>query len=160
WRMGEGSAAANADAKPYAFAAGLRAVQQHCDRIGLDATVEMSPLTGYHRVRRRLSGRPSVSAIVPTGGARGPVRGASRTFVGDAIRIVEQRCTYPVHEWIVVADHSTLGDVVDELAGLCPARLRVVWYDDAFNFAAKVNLGAAHATGEYLWLLNDDVELI
>jgi len=33
-------------------------------------------------------------------------------------------------------------------------------YDRPFNFAEKINLGAAHAEGEYLLLLNDDVEVV
>jgi GT2 family glycosyltransferase len=35
----------------------------------------------------------------------------------------------------------------------------LVWYDRPFNFSEKVNLGAAHATGDLLLLLNDDVEV-
>ena len=39
-------------------------------------------------------------------------------------------------------------------------QVRLVDYDDAFNFSAVVNLGAAHASGEHLLLLNDDTEVI
>src|SRR5262249_4839203 len=86
WRMGAGSAAANPDAKPYAFAAGLHAVQAHCDRVGLDATVEMLPWPGYHRLRRRLAVQPTVSVVIPTAGSSGLVWGAERYHVVDAVR--------------------------------------------------------------------------
>jgi GT2 family glycosyltransferase len=38
--------------------------------------------------------------------------------------------------------------------------LKVVWYDRPFNFSEKINLGAAHATGELLLMLNDDMQVI
>ena len=160
WRMGAGSAAANPDAKPYAFEAGRRAVQDQCDRLGIDATVEMLPQRGYHRLRRRLSSRPSVSAIVPTSGSGGIVWGRERVFVVDAVRSVVERSTVPVDEWVVVVDRDTNAATVDELVAVCGGRLRLVWYEPPFNFSAKINLGAAYASSELLWLLNDDVELI
>jgi GT2 family glycosyltransferase len=160
WRIGAGSAAANPEAKPYAFEAGVRAVQDHCRRTGLDATVEMLPWAGYHRVRRRVHGTPSVSAIVPTAGASGSVWGQGRTFVVDAVRSIVERSTRPVDEWIVVADAGTPKSCRAELGRVLGSRLRIVEFARPFNFAEKINLGAAHASGEHLLLLNDDVELV
>src|SRR5699024_6007263 len=37
--------------------------------------------------------------------------------------------------------------------------LRVIRYEGAFNFSAINNFGAQHANGEYLLLLNNDVEM-
>jgi GT2 family glycosyltransferase len=160
WRMGEGSAAANPDAKPYAFEAGRRAVQAHCDRIGMDAAVEMLPWRGYHRLRRRLPSQPTVSVVIPTAGSEGIVWGGRRTFVVEAVRSLVERSTYPLHEIVVVADASTANGVLDELRELGGEALVIVEYDAPFNFAEKIDLGAAHATGEYLLLLNDDVEVV
>lgn len=160
WRMGAGSAAANPDAKPYAFAAGLRAVQAHCDRIGLDATVEMLPRLGYHRLRRRLAVQPTVSVIIPTAGASGLVWGAERAHVVDAVRSLRHRSSYPIHEIIIVADGVTPPAVFDRLREVGGEAVVVVPYDRPFNFAEKIDVGAARATGDYLLLLNDDIEVI
>lgn len=160
WRMGTGSAAANPDAKPYAFDAGRRAVQDHCDRVGIDATVEVLPLQGYHRLRRQVQRRPTVSVIIPTAGASGRVWGMRRTFVVEAVRSVLVGSTWPVDEWVIVADRRTPAAVVAELRELGGDRLQFVWYDQPFNFAESLNLGAARASGDHLLLLNDDVELI
>jgi GT2 family glycosyltransferase len=160
WRIGEGSAAANPAAKPYAFEAGRRAVQEHCDRVGIDASVEMLPYTGYHRVRRRLRRHPSVSVIIPTAGARGRVWGTDRTFVVGAVRSIVERSTYCVDEFVVAADEQTSPATLEKLAELVGPRLCVVHYSPPFNFAAAINLGAAHACGDYLLLLNDDTEVI
>jgi GT2 family glycosyltransferase len=154
WRKGERRA------RPYAFAAGLRAVQDHCDRLGLDATVEMLPQEGYHRLRRRLARRPSVSVVIPTAGAGGIVWAARRTMVVEAVRTLVERSTYPVDEIVVVAGSATSEKVVDELSAIAGDRLVVVPNDHPFNFAETIDIGAAHARGEYLLLLNDDVEVV
>jgi GT2 family glycosyltransferase len=160
WRMGEGSAAANPNAKPYAFEAGRRAVAAHCDRVGIDATVEMLPHVGYHRVRHRVKGRPAVSVVVPTAGAKGRVWGTDRTFVVDAVRSIVDRSTYCFEEFVVVAGAQTPRHTLDALAAIAGTRLRIVRSAEPFNFAEAINLGAAHAGGEYLFLLNDDTEVI
>jgi GT2 family glycosyltransferase len=46
------------------------------------------------------------------------------------------------------------------LRALAGERLRIVTYDEPFNFSAKVNLGAAHSGGEHLLFLNDDMEVL
>src|SRR5262249_7963395 len=160
WRVGEGSAAAHPAPKPYAFAAGARAVQNHCDRIGLDARVDMLPWQGYHRLRRRLARPPSVSVVIPTAGTTGVVWGARRTMVVEAARSLVERSTYPIDEIVVVADAGTPEKVVDELRAIAGDRLVFVPFDRPFNFADKIDVGAAHARGEYLLLLNDDVEVV
>jgi GT2 family glycosyltransferase len=159
WRMGAGSAAANPAAKPYAFEAGRRAVQAHCDRMGIDATVQMLPLVGYHRLRRRLHGAPSVSVVIPSAGAIGRVWGLRRAFVVDAVRSLLDMATVKVSEVLVVLDAGADAAAV-ELASLGDDRVRVLGYDRPFDFAEKINLGAAQARGEVLLLLNDDVEVI
>ncbi len=63
-------------------------------------------------------------------------------------------------EVIVVAGREMPPTVVDELAALGAAGQHRSTTTQAFNFSATVNLGAAHASGEHLLLLNDDTEAI
>src|SRR6478736_6633042 len=60
-------------------------------------------------------------------------------------------------EVIVVAGPAMPAPRRDDLAAL---GAHLVDIDGPFNFSASINLGAAHATGEHLLLLNDDVEVI
>jgi GT2 family glycosyltransferase len=99
-----------------------------------------------------------VSAIVPSIGAAGSVGGNRRTFVVESVRSVLATANVDI-EVIVVAGREMPPTVTDELRRLGP-QVRIVDYQQAFNFSAVVNLGAAHATGEYLLLLNDDTEVI
>ena len=98
-----------------------------------------------------------VSAVVPSIGATGTVGGKQRTFVVESIRSVLATAAVDL-EVIVVAGREMPSSVTDELRGL--GTVRIVDYQQAFNFSAVVNLGAAHATGDYLLLLNDDTEVI
>jgi GT2 family glycosyltransferase len=161
WRMLPTSVAGNAEAKPYAYESGRRAVQAHCDRIGLDAVVEHGRVDGVYRVRRNVvSPEPLVSVVIPTRGSRGRVWGVERCFVVECVRSLVELCTYPNLEFVVVADTPTPPGVIRALERVAGDRLKVVWYDRPFNFSEKMNLGAAHATGPYLLLLNDDIEVV
>jgi len=75
------------------------------------------------------------------------------------VRSIVESSTYDNYEIVVVADASTPTAVLDELKEAGGDRLRLVEYDQAFNFSAKINLGAAHGEGEHLLLLNDDMEV-
>ena len=98
-----------------------------------------------------------VSAVVPSIGATGTVGGKPRTFVVESIRSVLATANVDI-EMIVVAGREMPSSVTDELARLGP--VRIVDYRQTFNFSAVVNHGAAHASGEYLLLLNDDTQVI
>src|SRR4051794_11429091 len=60
----------------------VRAVQAHCDRVGLPARVEEDPeRPGGCRLRPALSKAPSVSIVIPTNGQRRAIRGEDAVLV-------------------------------------------------------------------------------
>ncbi|WP_244931676.1 glycosyltransferase [Nocardioides sp. W7] len=159
WRAVVGSTAHQAEAKPYTWEAGVRAVQAHCDRVGIDATVEFGPWTGTYRLKRRLDPTRRVSVIIPTRGSEAIVWGERRCMVVEAVRSLLEYAGHDNLEIVVVHDVGTPDAVLDELAALAHDRLRLVRYTKAFNFSEKCNLGALAATGDLLLFLNDDVEV-
>ncbi|HSK50519.1 MAG TPA: glycosyltransferase, partial [Solirubrobacterales bacterium] len=161
WRMLESSTAGGGEAaKPWAYEAALRALQAHCDRIGLEAAVEADPVhPGVHHLRPRLTKEPLVSVIIPTRGQAREIRYRQETLVCHCIRSIVERSTYRNYEIVVVADADTPPPVLEELRSLAGDRLRVVPYDRPFSFSTKINAGAAHSRGEHLLLLNDDIEV-
>ena len=160
WRQAEASVAADPTAKPWAYDAGRRAVQEHCDRVGIDAVVEPGTIAGTYRVRRRLGRAPRISVVIPTRGSSRRVLGLERCFVAEAVRSLVERSTYPDLEFVVVYDTGTPDGVLAYLHAIAGDRLVLVEFSGAFNFSEKINAGVAASSGELVFLLNDDTELI
>ena len=149
-----------AEAKRYEDDAGVRAVESHCERIGLMATVTKLALPRTHRVRRAVVGEPKVSIIMPTGGTKRRVWGRERVLVTEVVRSILEKSSYTNLEFVIVADRTTPAATIADLQDLLGERLKLIWFDGPFHFSRKTNLGAAHATGEFLLLMNDDMEVI
>ena len=161
WKMAPGSTVGNAEAKQYAFESGVRAVESHCQRVGIDATVEHGPERGIYRVRRRVQGEPLVSIIIPTNAPIGKVRGEERSFLESTVHDVLQRTDYQHVEIIVIPDPQTSREVLERTRQLDASRVRITdVVPRPFSFSRKSNLGAALARGEHLLFLNDDIAVI
>jgi GT2 family glycosyltransferase len=141
------------------IAAAVRVVEDHLTTLGIEALVSALP-NGTRRIGYPVQGNPLVSIIIPTRGGSGHARGRNQTFVVEAIRGIVERSSYPNVEFVVVADDQTPQAVIDELGVVAGERLKLVRWSSTFNFSAKMNRGAAYAEGQYLLLLNDDVDLI
>ncbi len=105
----------------------------------------------------------AVTVVVPSIGTRGTVFGTERTFVVESVRSVLATAGVDIDlEVIVVAGREmppAVGGQLIELGGGPGGVVRCIDFDAPFNFSATVNLGAAHARGEHLLLLNDDTEV-
>ncbi len=106
---------------------------------------------------------PSVSVVIPSIGTAGEVHGTRRVFVVEAVRSVLASVPAGVELEVIVVSGREMPPEIDrqlvDLGGSAGA-VRIIDYDAPFNFSATVNLGAAHARGEHLLLLNDDTEVI
>ncbi len=156
WRAGAGSTAENlVDAKPYAIEAGRHAIMDHLERIGRKAKVESQiKFPGAYRVQYALTGTPKTSVIIP-----------NKDHVDDLSRCLESlyaRAGYDNFEVIVAENNSTEQETFDyyEQAKEKFANLKIVTYQGRFNFSAINNTARKAATGEYLLLLNNDIELL
>ena len=161
WRMIATSAAGGGEAaKPWAFEAGTRAVQAHCDRTGVQARVERDEHDpGVYHLVPELKSEPSVSIVIPTGGYTREVRYEEVVLVEHCVRSIVERSSYENYEIVVVIDTSAPPEIAERLREIAGDRLVLVDYDRKFSFSAKINLGAIHSKGEHLLLLNDDMEM-
>jgi O-antigen biosynthesis protein len=158
WRSTSGSAAADPEAKPWARDPAQRAVAEHVTRIGLQAEVEHLPaVPGNFRLRPALDDHPLVSIVIPTGGFHREVYGVDVDLVVNTVRSVVERSTYDNFEIVVVIDDHAATDTRNELAYL---GARLVAFPHPFSFSHKINVGALNTRGDYLLLLNDDVEVL
>lgn len=158
WRVRPGQVSSTGNPKVYAAA--RRAIAEHCERVGIKATVEQVDPLGVYRVRRTLQEQPLVSIVIPTRGSSGTLAGVWKAFVTNAVQSIVERSSYQRLEFVVVADTVTPREVLEDLRKILDDRLTLLPYGRPFNFAHKINLGVARARGRYVLLLNDDVELI
>jgi GT2 family glycosyltransferase len=161
WRMLETSAAGGGEAaKPWAYEAGRRAVQAHCDRIGMPARVERDEVdAGVYHLEPVLKSQPPVSIVIPTAGQVREVRYEQVVLVNHCVGSIVEKSTYDAFEIVCVVDASTDQAVLDELTEIAGDRLRLVHHQGPFSFSAKINSGAVRSEGEHLLLLNDDIEV-
>ena len=156
WRLSETSTAANADSKPYATIAGIKAVQSHLDRLGLNAKVEQARRPFTYKVTYAVpDSHPLVSIIIPTKD--------HADILDNCITSIVEKSTYDNYELVIIENNSTekaTFDYYDKLQAKYPDIVRLVTWEHEFNFSKLMNFGVAHAKGNYLLLLNNDTEVI
>ncbi len=160
WRETESSTASNADAKPYAREAGLRAVTDHCRRMGITCKPEHGKAPGWYVLNRTPDPGTKVSIVIPTRGSRGVIFGEERCLVVEAVRSVVRHAYVAEYEFVVVYDADGDLKYLDDVVEVGNGRVRLVPFHGEFNFSTKVNVGALHATGNVILLLNDDVQAV
>ncbi|HVE89255.1 MAG TPA: glycosyltransferase family 2 protein [Burkholderiaceae bacterium] len=154
WRAHRGSTASSPDAKPYAAEAARRAIAEHLRRRGATGTVVAAPEgQGLHRVRYALPDpAPKVSIVICTRDRADLLAPCVDSIVG--------RSTYSNYEVVIVDNGSTEDETFRLFDRLPPERFRVLQDESVFNFSA-LNNRAVHATnGEYICLLNNDIEIV
>jgi glycosyltransferase involved in cell wall biosynthesis len=162
WRMlASSAAAAGPDAKPWAYEAATRAIQAHCDRTGVEATVEHDgEFAGIYHLQPRLRHEAMVSIVIPTGGHVRDVHGELVLLVARCVESIVGRSTYPNYEIVCVIDERTDSRAVEAVRDLAGDRLRVVTCSGPFNFSERINTGVMASEGEHVLLLNDDMEVV
>lgn len=152
WRAHEASTASSGAAKSYAEPAGERALNEHFQRISVEAVAE-STESGY-RVKYQLpTNPPLVSLIIPTRNAKNLVR--------QCIESIVDKTTYPNFEIILVDNNS---DDSESIAYFKQAQekygIKLVTFTGEFNYSAINNYAVSQAAGEIVGLINNDIEVI
>ena len=155
WRGHAGSTAAGMEAKPYAIAAGERAIDAQLQRLGLPGRAMAVPdAPGAFQVRYELTGHPLISVLIP-----------NKDHTDDLDRCLTslyKNAGYDNFEVLVIENNSTdpatftyYKEARQRYDGL-----QVVNYPQkGFNFSGINNFGRQYASGDYLLLLNNDVEV-
>jgi GT2 family glycosyltransferase len=149
WRKVSGSAAASTLSKPYAYEAGEKALTETLRRreIRGEATREIAP--GFYRVRRDLVSAGKVSIVIPTRDRLELLR--------QCIDSIESKTQYNNYEIVIVNNASRERDTLEYLAH---TPHRVIHDAGSFNYSRLNNRAAREVDGDYLLLLNNDIEVI
>ncbi len=157
WRCHMNSTASDPKSKLYAFEAGERAISAHFQRTYPDISIEKIEKGvdyGIYHILFRIKDEPLVSVIIP-----------NKDHAGDldtAIRSLYEKGNYKNLEFIVVENNSTSEETFQYYEAIQKEYpfVKVVHWEREFNYSAINNFGAKFAKGEYLFFLNNDVELI
>ena len=153
WRAAPGSTAIDVGNKPAASDAGRRALEDHVERLNLDAEViETGP--GRYHVRYGIADEPLVSILVPTGGRVDRLE--------EAVESVFEKTDYANYE-IVVVDNSSdelTSELIERHAAAGRPIRRLDLQGEQFNFARLCNSASRATDADLLLFLNDDVTII
>ena len=130
-------------------------VRERLAELDEHATVTPAPLAPFwNRITRNLPDpAPLVSIIVPTRD--------HAELLGPCTESVLSRTDYPALELLIVDNDSQDPAAVELLRRLSQdPRVRVLPYQQPFNYSAQNNLAAQEARGEVLLLLNNDTEAL
>jgi len=154
WRKIPGSTAVVYDAKSYAWEAGRKAVEDLLTKREEGVRVEFGTLKGTYRVFREIAGQPLVSIIVPFKD--------KPDLLDDCLNSILDRSSYQNFEIIGVSNNSEDARTFERIKHFeqADSRVRFVEKNVPFNFSAICNYGAEQANGDYLVLLNNDIEII
>lgn len=131
------------------------AIENHLQRLERPGEVLAGALPDIYKLIYPLQGEPLVSIIIPNRD--------KMEFLQPCIETLLGKTSYQNFEILIVDNQSEDPDVLAFYQGLqetLPKQVRVLSYDAPFNFSAQCNLGAREARGEYLLLLNNDIEVV
>ena len=152
WRVHKASTADNPASKMYAFDAGKRAIEEHLVRCRTKGTVQHTKDLGFYRVKYEVCGEPLVSIIIPNKDQSEALKKCL-----DSIR---EKTSYRNYEIIIVENNSEEPETFAFNKKIAGEKIKVVTWEGEFNYSAINNFGVRHARGDYLLLLNNDVEII
>lgn len=153
WRAHPASVASNVSAKTYCLDAAKKALKEHLERVGLSGQVEDASIPSVYKINYEIKDNPKISILIP-----------NKDYIADlskCINSILEKSTYDNYEIIVIENNSDQESTFEYYKIIEKnEKVRVVYWEDEFNYSAINNFGATFANGDYILLLNNDMEII
>lgn len=154
WRAHKNSVAQDVGAKPYTVTAAKKALAAHLSRCGLKGEVLDSSVPTTYHIKYEIDGNPLISVIIP-----------NKDHTDDldiCLKSLYEKSSYKNFEVIIVENNSTEKETFEYYEALTQkhGNIKIVTWDGNFNYSAINNFGVNYAKGEFILLLNNDVEII
>lgn len=135
---------------------GKKAIKEHLDRLKIeyyDIEIKKENDLNLYRIKYKIKGNPLISIIIPNKD--------SIKYLKRALKSILQS-SYENFEIIIVENNSKnkrTFKYYDEISK--NDKIKVIYYKEkVFNYSAINNYGVTYAKGEYILLLNNDIEVI
>lgn len=154
WRSHKASVASDVSAKPYVVESAKRALAAHLERVGFCGRVEDATVPTTYKIQYDIVGEPLVSIIIPNKDHSDDLK--------KCLNSVYKKSTYKNFEIIVVENNSTEQKTFEyyKEAEAKYSNLKVTTWEKGFNYSAINNFAVKESKGEYVLLLNNDIEII
>ena len=154
WRAHKNSVAQDVGAKPYTVTAAKKALAAHLERCGLKGEVLDSSVPTTYHIKYEIDGNPLISIIIP-----------NKDHTDDlevCLKSLYEKSSYKNFEVIIVENNSTEKETFEyyEVLSQKHSNIKIVTWEGNFNYSAINNFGVNYAKGEYILLLNNDVEIL
>lgn len=155
WRVHEKSTSkSGGTAKPYAYDAGIKALQDHIDRLNLKGKVKHGNTLGTYKIDYEVIGNPKVSIVIP-----------NKDYISTlrvCLKSIKKLTTYKNYEIIVVENNSEENETFEYYKEIDNIdNIKVVYYPEkGFNYSKIINFGVQNSQGEYIIQLNNDTKLL
>ena len=154
WRVHDNSVAGDPESKLYAYEAGRKAIEEHYQRMGVEAKVEIMELWGMYHSIYATPDNPLVSIIIP-----------NKDHIGElkvCLTSLFKRNTYENFEVIIVENNSTEEETFNYYKKIQEnyKNIKVIHWKGEFNYSAINNFGVKHTAGDYILFLNNDTKVI
>jgi GT2 family glycosyltransferase len=153
WRTTPQSAASIGSAKPYAYIAAKKAIEDSLKRRNVKAEVNYGITTGYYKVQYKLLNNPTVSIIITTRDNVGALR--------RCVQSVLDKTQYDNYRILIVDNQSRelqTFSYYDEI-GLNP-KVGIAKLDEFFNYSGLRSYAVSLVDSEYIIFLDDLTEII
>lgn len=155
WRAHTGSVAESPGEKPYVIEAGIRATEKQLERLRLEGSAApVQPGQPIYRIRYAIKGRPMVSILI--------ANREHKMDVEKCLTSIFKITTWPNYEIVIVENKNSLKKRISYYKAIQQkhSNVRIVEWNKTDSCSAVSNYGVRFCNGEYLLLLNSEIEVI
>lgn len=179
WRVHKSSTANVADAKTYAYEAGIKVIEEHLKRTNKKGIVEFGQdVPGIYKIKFYIKGSPKVSILIPNKD--------NVNLLKNCIESILNLTTYTNYEINIIENNSIQDETFEYYSKISQnSKIKILDYNTGkvydkferekikinqnngeevdkkeFNYSSLINFGVQNSDGDFILQLNNDTKLL